>query len=45
MTGFFEIVSFIVLPLGWGLAVELAFELLRRRYGRRKAGRPERDAP
>ena len=45
MTRFLEIVSFIVLPLGWGLAVEFAFELLRRHYGRRRAGRPERDAP
>ncbi len=44
MTRFFEIVSFIMLPLAWGLAVELAFELFRRHYGRRKAGPPERDA-
>ena len=37
-----EIVLYVVLPLGWGLAVEYAFERLRRRRARRRpADEPE----
>ena len=34
-----KILSYVVLPLAWGLAVEFAFERLRRHRARRKASR------
>ena len=34
-----KILSYVILPLAWGLAVEFAFERLRRHRTRRKARR------